>query len=427
MIRSSARSQDGSAMIMAVAFISLVVPMVLGGLTIASSLAIDSRVRSDVMEDQYTVIGGSEHALYRLLYDVGYSDSLTVGTADDYTITLNGQDVIVAVVKVTDTQSSSSPPPSDSSQVFANTKEVLPASAPPDTPTSFLYTINIANYDAKAKSLRKIHDGLPSGMSYVSSTTDGITTNDPTITLLESETGGSSYYQLTWNVAPLGISLSQGETATLTFLAEASFSEGNYCNVMWVEPGGTKSSTGPTARIVVGTPPDTLCPGEAAKLTVTVTPDVVPANTLTSFTYDVTIENTGTVTLSVSRVRDLLPEGFSFAAGSAEGMTTLDPTTTMFQGRQRLDWDFSPSMVVVPGEVTSLKFGATAQVGAGDYWNEVWVTINELDDSVYSWPTASVEVMGVVSTTANSAQSESGVEVWVGTSSHVINEWDISR
>lgn len=427
MMRSSARSQDGGAMIMAIAFISLVVPLVLGGLTVASSLAIDSRVRNDVMEGQYTVIGGSEHALYRLIYEEGYSDSLIVGTVNSYTITLNGQDVSVGVAKVTDTQSSPSPPPSDSSQVFATTKEVTPASAPPDTPTSFLYTINVVNSDAQAKSLRKIHDGLPSGMSYVTGTTDGITTNDPSITLLQSETGGSSYFQLTWNVAPLGISLGQWETATLTFVAEGSFSAGNYCNVMWVEPGGMKTSTGPTARIVVGTPSETRCPGEAVQVTVTVTPDVVPANTLTGYAYDVTIENTGTVTLNVSRVRDLLPEGFSFAAGSAEGMTALDPATTMFQGRQRLDWDFSPSKVVVPGEVTSLKFVATAQVGAGEYWNEVWVAIDELDDSVYSWPVARVEAMGVVSTTANSGQSESAVEVWVGTNSHVISEWDISR
>ena len=64
-----------------------------------------------------------------------------------------------------------------------------------------------------------------------------------------------------------------------------------------------------------------------------------------TFTYTITIENTGTDHLHPTQVRDLLPVGFTYVPGTTSGdITVADPATTLFQGRQRLTWDFSSTV-----------------------------------------------------------------------------------
>ena len=51
-----------------------------------------------------------------------------------------------------------------------------------------------------------------------------------------------------------------------------------------------------------------------------------------------------------------------------------------------------------------------------------WVEIIEFPDSIYTWPTARVEVMGVFEITATDGKRSIFAEVWLGASSHVISK-----
>ena len=253
------------------------------------------------------------------------------------------------------------------------------------------------------------------GFEYVAGSTRGVTTAEPDVTVLESEPGGPTYQELMWNLTSLKLKLAPGESRSLTFDAEVSVATGNYCNRAWVDPGGKKTSSGPTAKIVVGNPEGTVCPGEAATVSKSVDPDVAPGNTATTYTYTIEIQNIGTEALNMSQVRDLLPEGFAYVPGSTSGDVTIaDPTTTMHQGSERLDWSFDPSFLVPSGDTRTIVFLADATAEPGDFWNQVWVTFDEFVDKLYSWPTAPVTVMGVFETAATDGQATVDSELWIG-------------
>ncbi|MCH8087639.1 MAG: DUF11 domain-containing protein [Chloroflexi bacterium] len=307
-------------------------------------------------------------------------------------------------------------------------KSVNPTNASPSQPSTFTYTITVGNQDDEPENLKKIYDGLPVGFSYVTGSTTGVTTNDPSINIYQSESGGTTYEQLTWNLAPLGITLQPSEVASLTFNTTATAPQGVYCNEVWVDPGGQKTSSGPTAKITIGSPSNTLCGGEAVSVTKSVVPRLTPSDTLTTYTYTITIDNIGTASLGMSQLRDLLPAGFSYKVGSTSGdITLVDPHTTLFQGRERLDWDFSPSLSIPSGVIKTVSFDVEAQVAAGDYWNEVWATFDELTYSAYTWPTSSIEVMGVLKSSATGGDTLVYAEVWVGTSSYIVDQWELNR
>ena len=411
--------QEGVALVLVVAFMALAVPLVTAGLGLAGTLAVDSRVKTGIMKSQYAALSGSNHALYRILYEEGYADGLEAGVEDNYTITVNGREVTITILKVEDPPTEPPPPPADNSRRLQTLKEVTPTTADPNVPTTFTYTITVENRDDQAESLRKVYDELPTGFSYVAGSTSitypgGSGSPEPSI----------AGQQLTWTVTGLNISLAPGQAATLTFRAEASVGQGNYCNEAWVDPGGRKTSSGKTAVVQVGAPPDSLCQGAAVQVTTSVEPQAAPGNTPVTFTYTITIENAGTDTLNMSRLRDYLPDGFTYVAGSTGGdVTSADPTATMFQGRQRLDWDFSPKVQVASGTTRTLTFQAEATAEPGDYWNEVWVTFDEFAEPVYTWPTAVVNIMGVFETTATDGESTATSEVWVGTDSFIITQW----
>lgn len=419
-------NQRGAAMMMVMGLMLIAVPLVAATLSLASVMAIDSNVTTGIMEEQYGAIGASEHLAYRLLYEDGYSDGLTSGVEDTYTLDLNGQQVDVSVTKLSEPPTEPPPPVSDSSRKLRTLKTVLPTSTAAFATTTFDYAIQVENWNDKTEKVNKIIDGLPPGFAYVPGSTAGITTDDPTIVVLGG--GGEAEYQkLTWNLSP-NPNLDPGERVDLSFSAIATVDEGNYCNTAWADPGGTKTGTGPTARIMVGSPTASTCPGEAAGVTKTVVPNVVPANAETDYAYIISIENTGTNGLSVSKVRDLLPEGFSYAVGSVSGDITLDePNSTMHQGRERLDWNLSPPVVISSGQTATLGFDADAIVVAGDYPNEVWVTIDELTHQVYSWPTAVVQVMGTFEASATDAGTGVSSEIWVGSDAVVVAEWEVQR
>ena len=418
MMRRLRRRQEGRALILVLAFMALGVPLVTSSLGLASTLSIDSRVKTGIAKSSYAAIGGSDHALYRLVHESGYRDALLAGVPHNYPVTVNGQQVSVTVLKVTEPPSDIPPPPADNSRRLQTSKVVTPTTAMPNVLTTFSYTITVKNEDDQVENLRKIHDELPPGFSYVAGSTSGVTSNDPNI----------SGQELTWNLAGLSLVLQPQESVTLAFDAQASVPQGIYCNEAWAEPGNEKTSSGKTAIVTVGSPGATLCQGSAVRVTKTVDPPVAPANTLTTYTYTISVENVGTDVLNITLIRDSLPADFLYVVGSTTGdITAADPTATMKQGRQRLDWELAPAVQVQPAETKTLVFEAQASVGGGDYWNEVWVTLDEFANPAYTWPSALVTIMGVFETSATDGAATAEAEVWIGVGTHVVMHWEVTR
>lgn len=405
-------------MALVLAFVFLAVPLVTASLSLAGILSIDSRVKTRITKSQYSAIGASQHAIYRLLYEPGYADGLTTDVPDSYSVTLNGSAVAVAVVKSSAGASAQQFSPAEPSGTFRTYKGVTPSTAPPATPTTFSYVITMDNLSDSAKRVTKVHDELPAGFSYVPGSTSGVTFDEPTVV----------GQQLTWDLGSIQVEVQSGQSVSLAFQAGASLTDGTYCNEAWVEPGGTQTSSGKTAPVLVGAAQAGLCGGAVAIVTKTVSPALVAPNTDTNYSYTISIENGGTLDLNVSNVEDRLPPGFLYVPGSTTGdLTADDPSITLWQGRQRLQWGFTPQQSIPPGETRTLAFYAGAAVGPGDYWNEVWVTFDELPDPVYTWPTALVEVMSMFRVTATDGETETYAELWLGSATHVFNDWEIAR
>ncbi|WP_370327489.1 cell wall-binding repeat-containing protein [Euzebya sp.] len=102
--------------------------------------------------------------------------------------------------------------------------------------------------------------------------------------------------------------------------------------------------------------------------------------------YTITVHNPNDEAVTVTEVRDTLPEGFTYTAGTTTGATTTDPQVT---GRT-LTWD-GPLTAPAGGTVT-LTFGVTASAVPGTYHNEA--TALAVDHTVSpTGPTAPVQVV----------------------------------
>lgn len=402
-------SESGVAMVMVLVLVALSVPLVTTALGLSSTLAIDSGVKTRLLEGQYSALGSTEYVLYRILYEAGFPENLTPGIPDIQTITLNGESM--DIVTVIDVGSAEAPPPPDVPGL-TTTKGVTPTTASVNTLTTFTYTITIENTGAGSIGVTEVHDGLPPDFSYVASSTTGVTTDEPSIQTRSNGGAGQDLTELTWDISSLNIVLAPTETVVLTFQSEASVGEGNYCNLAWPEPGGKPLSSGPTAKIVVGTPADSNCEGELVSVTKSVTPETAASNADTTFTYTIAIENLGSETAAMVWIKDLLPAGFSYVDGSAGGgITVLDPSEVTQNGRMRLRWNVNSSLLV--GQTQYLTFQATANLGRGTHYNEVWGHFSSLSKDTYSWPTAPVYVADSVSVSVSVGGVTGTLQVWV--------------
>ncbi|MBI4339818.1 MAG: DUF11 domain-containing protein [Chloroflexi bacterium] len=417
MIRRLARSQAGMAMIMLLGFMVLAVPLVTVALQYASTLSMDSRVKTRLVKSSYATLGGNQYALYRLQYEAGYADSLPLGIPVSSVITLNDIPVTVTVTK----ESNPPPPPQVpgglTNRSFSISKSVFPATASPGADTTYVYQALLSNMTPNTKTVNSIQDDFPTGLSYVTGSTSGITTSNPTLVSGD----------LKWSLTDAEKTLDPFSTKLLQFSMRGTLAQGVYCNDVWVAPGGDKTRSGLTAKIVVGSPASTLCPGTAITLTKSVSPSVVPSNQPNTFTYTITFTSTGTASVAVSKIVDLMPAGFNYVTGSSTGLTTANPAIVLKNGnQQQLTWSANPIGTVAPGGTATLSFQATATVASNDYWNEVSATVSGLNYDLYSWPTARVQVMGVFQITAEDDKSTAESTAWLGSESIVVDEFTFS-
>ncbi|MEE8157811.1 MAG: hypothetical protein V3T78_00375, partial [Dehalococcoidia bacterium] len=343
MIRRVRHRQRGNATIMVLAFMALAIPLVTSSLGLASTLSIDSRVKTGITLSQYAAIAGGQHGTYRVLYESGYLESLQPDVPDEYTVNINGRDVTVTVVKLDDDLSLPSVPPGPNSRVFRASKVVSPTTVLADTLTTYTYTATITNGTETEQKITQIWDVFPQGMSYVSGSSMGLTTNDP-------EVAGD---RLKWNLTVAEGTLPPMSSKDIEFKMTGTLPEGVYCNDVWVSPHGDKTRSGLTAKIIVGSPSSTLCPGTAIQLNKSV--DKTTALPGEILTYTLTFTSDGTDPVDIDKIEDILPTGFNYVSGSTEGLTTVDPIIK-YLPQQELKWTGSPIGTVAPGGSATLTF-----------------------------------------------------------------------
>lgn len=132
-------------------------------------------------------------------------------------------------------------------------------------------------------------------------------------------------------------------------------------------------------------------------VTKTVTPNTGAAFTDETFTYTMTIENTGTQDLNVQKIMDMLPIAFTYVAGSTTGYLTDDPSIQQDGSHQELKWPVSGSIrTIAPGVIWTLNFQANANVVDGIYENLPWLILEEDPPGcVSSGETAPIYISGI--------------------------------
>ncbi len=408
------------------AFIPLLVILSVGSLLIPAFLdRLDTRLISPSKAlaepiDYYSAESGAEHVLWRLIYEVGFVNTMSSASpTTSYNVNVNNTDVTVSVTMLPPYQPP--PPPLSGDEVLRVTKTVSPTTATPDVSQTFTYTIQIENLSQSPQELERLEDLLPVAFSYVPGSTSGITTSDPNII-----TGGPRD-KLKWKYTP-NIPFQPGEIKTLTFQATATPSEAVYCNEAEADPeDGKKSTSGPTAKITVGNPESTLCAEFGAELTKTVTPEIALPLKPTTFTYTITVENIGSVKVNLKKLQDVLPPGgFTYVSGSSSGITTSDPTQELQpDGRWKLKWTFPPKLRINPGEIKTQTIQAQATVDTGIYCNETWIKLDKPTQWIYSWPTACVTVPAGFDIEADSGTITIRAHILISGNTFDVRSWQI--
>jgi len=216
-------------------------------------------------------------------------------------------------------------------------KTVVPGTVSAVDPVT--YTITITNTGAGAAKVTSITDTLAAGFTYVTGSTTGVTTANPSV----------AGQLLTWTVSS---AIAFGSPVTLSFQATAPTTAGTFNNNASVLGDNfTTSSTGSTAPVVVNTP--------TVFISKTVLPGMVDAGD--NVTYTITVSNSGLGTARVTAITDTLAAGFSYVTGSTTGTTTADPSIV----GQTLTWNLTRN--VTSGSPLTLSFQATSSLTGGTY------------------------------------------------------------
>ena len=317
-------------MVLALAFMALSVPIITAALGLASTLSVDSTVKSQIAKDQFSQIGANELAIEKL-EDEDYLDTLWDDDdgdgepdGDEFVVTINDEEFTVNV-----DPTGASPLPTDDADGLIVSKNVFPLTGPENsqTPTTFTYDITVENVGEISEEVAKVFDGLPPDFDYVQGTSlvNFVPFNDPTVDVIqfEEENPDEGKTLLTWDLSAAGISLGQGESLTLSFDVEAvDLAEGNYCNEAWIEPVGDQTRTGKTAKVTVGNPADDNCVGQFVDISSSVTWEANP---------DDDPDDPNATATRTRRLPDgctMHSRGVAFVAGSMNTSSCLATTST---------------------------------------------------------------------------------------------------
>ena len=181
--RLGTSQRGGIALIMLIGFIGLAVPITIASIQTSAQLSRNSRVYDTRMAGMYNSGSAIEVALHQILSDPNFDDGLTPGNpSKPMTADANGETVDITITKLFTSSSVEG-------QGLVVTKMVMPTSTPVDTETTFTYTITIKNEGTGIQDLLEIKDFMPPGFTYVTSSTSGLTTSEPTVNPGGADTG----------------------------------------------------------------------------------------------------------------------------------------------------------------------------------------------------------------------------------------------
>ena len=117
--------ERGVALVIAVAFMMLSLPMAIAALRLASTLALDSRSKTDILKSQYATMAGEQYARYLLIYDSPYTTALPLNQVATTTININGKSVAVTILKTAQAPPAPAPSPESGRELLMQ-KTVTP-------------------------------------------------------------------------------------------------------------------------------------------------------------------------------------------------------------------------------------------------------------------------------------------------------------
>ena len=91
---------SGQALVIALLALTLGILLVAGFLYYASTSQRASQAVRDETIDHYSMDAGAEHAIWRLANETGFAETVTANSPLTYTITINGQTVVITVTRV---------------------------------------------------------------------------------------------------------------------------------------------------------------------------------------------------------------------------------------------------------------------------------------------------------------------------------------
>lgn len=242
--------------------------------------------------------------------------------------------------------------------------------------TNVSYTITITNNGDTAGDVTEVQNILPTGFVYVSGTSTGLTTGNPTIS------GSTLTWTGNWSVGADG---SGSSVKTLNFTATSASTPGDYDNQASVSGSNfSQELTGPTATVTVVEAPS------AAYFVIekTVSPTTVLSGD--TVTYTIVVTNVGGVNENAIVYEDILPDGFTYIPGTTTGFSIADPSID----GQTLSW-LGSWRVSKNGGTRTLSFDARVAFKNGTYPNEATV-YGETIGSFTTGTTAVVEIQAPV-------------------------------
>lgn len=92
--------ESGQALLVALLALTIAVLLVTGFLLYVSTSQRATRAARDQTTEHYSTDAGAEHAIWRLTHEAGFSQTVTAHSPVTYTITINGQTVVITVSRV---------------------------------------------------------------------------------------------------------------------------------------------------------------------------------------------------------------------------------------------------------------------------------------------------------------------------------------
>ncbi|MEX0760958.1 MAG: hypothetical protein WD208_09875 [Dehalococcoidia bacterium] len=311
----------------------------------------------------------AEHALWRLQYDPTVHDEM-VGSPPTtvYPLPIPGseEDATVSIAAASD------PPDDNGLRVLVN---VSPQQVPPNTPTEVTFTMRVVNDDVVAHDIIRL-EAKPQAFSptYVTGSSTGITTDDPSFTAGKWR----------WNLSPYGSVPPFGGEVQLSWrMIVDQNNEKNYWTAGSVRFDGIGTVSAPIAHIRVASLGDLV-------ITSSVEPAQVTAGAGQTFEYTINVENTGDGPLTFGWIRHDAPTHFDYVDGSTSGETLADPSRQhdVINDRWQYRWNLG-GQIIDPGATASISFEVTGNLVPGIYYSVSSALVQEDDSGSTQQPTVS--------------------------------------